>query len=725
MFEKQCTKAVKLSRVVELAEQSVSADEDFQRDAKEDFNFRDGEQWPREEKAALADNKRPCLTFNLTKSSIDLIMGLNEDQKVRYRVTPVHKNDRILADVLNKVLYRLYEEGEWELEEDDAFESMAISGRGWIGVDFRHDPKRFGNVLIEETSIPVHEVFKDAASRRKDLGDASYILWERWMTAEDFMIKYPKSKIDLEDAFNTGFVWRDPSPKTEAQITYDEDFGDLDEASDYENPLDLSWYDKSRRMVRVIHMEYWRTYTRHFVRNPETNEVEEVQMGWGKFKKWFRETFPGREMHHTPVQDKKVHWIQFIRDEILYDDVSPLPYDGFSLVPCFAFTDISKRTQNTFGIVRLMKDAQREINKRWSQTLNLLNNQVQPGVFAEADAFVNRDQAEAAMKIPGDVAYLSPGAIQKQMIKERTVPSFPNAAFALEEAAQVMLKRITGINPDLHGQDAGRAEPGVVVRLRQQQGLVILKPLFRAYKNMRKAIVKRLTSIILEYMPVSQMQEIVGQDEVYDIVPDQETGVPMVMHKESGEMVPLADVKNLQYHLELEETSNSATQRMFELSSYLEMQQTGFPVDPLAILDKMDLSLSDRERWGAYITGIQEAESTAQNNQFELENKKIELQHERELERLRLQHEQAMGKLMLQAERDEDNDQNTDAKNRVDLIDAVLRYRSEMARAQAQSEQTHIKAATDLSKEVIKAEASKAKEGEKNGTSEGRSSTGK
>jgi len=710
MFEKEkLTKAEKLARVVELADEAVSADDDFQADAKDDFNFRNGNQWPSEEKKKLADNQRPCLTFNLTKSSIDLVMGLNEDQKVRYRVVPTNKEDTILADIVNKIVYRVREEGEWDQEEDDAFESMAICGRGWVALDFTYDPKRFGYIKLEETSVPIHEVFKDPGSRRKDLADASYIIWERWMTAEDFMIKYPNAKNNITDAFDTGFMWRTKDVLREAQLPYADDFVDeVDMESDYDVPLDTNWYDKSKRMVRVVHMEYWKSFDRYYVKDPVTKVVKEITQPWGQYKKWYKETFGEQKLEYTKLPDKKVYWLQFIRDEILYDGESPLDFDGFSIIPSFAYIDTSKRTPSCFGIVRLMKDAQLEVNKRWSQMLNMVVNQVQPGVFAETDAFIDRDQAEQSMKTPGETTYVEKGALSGQRILERKVPDFPTAIMHLEEAAQIMLKRITGINPDLHGQDAGRAEPGVVVRLRQQQGLVILKPLFKAYKIMRKELYKRIISLVLRYMPVEQMQEIIGRDEVYSIAsgPDQE---PIIVHNETGEQVPLMNVKKLAYHLELEETSDSTTQRTFELSMLLEMQQGGFTVDPLAVIEKLDISASDKERWTKYIAAQQEAASQQANNQFQLEAQKLEMQHMREMERMRLSHEQAMGKLILQAKRDIANDENEDAANQVDFIDAILRYKSSMAAVEGSQTETAISATVDMAKEMIKAKATKEK----------------
>jgi hypothetical protein len=89
MFEKKISKHLMLKRALELARSAADGSRDWQRMAQEDFLFRDGEQWPAGEKQQLEDDRRPVLTFNVTKSSIDLVRGLNDDSKVRYRATPV------------------------------------------------------------------------------------------------------------------------------------------------------------------------------------------------------------------------------------------------------------------------------------------------------------------------------------------------------------------------------------------------------------------------------------------------------------------------------------------------------------------------------------------------------------------------------------------------------------------------------------------------------------
>jgi hypothetical protein len=608
----------KLQKAKKIFLEATSKDSTWQGDAQRSFAFRDGlGQWTKEEKQIMEEEMRPALTFNMTKSSVDLIMGMNEDNKVRFRVSPTEPMDAFLAEVLNDVADWIYENYEFDDEESDALESAAICGRGYLAIDFLPDPKRFGEIVLSLVSVPVHEIHFDPAARRRNLDDASYICWDRWMPVEEFKMKYPNVKgktlkeivefarsWGLEGTDETGLTPVDPF-----DIPVDIDSDD----SDYDSPLDLSYYDKSKQMVRVIHMEHWETFDRYYIWDPENKQwFEHPEKPNKEMKEMYAEEF-GDEMAIETVKDKRVRWLHFTGDHILYDEKSPLPFDGFSIVPMFAFTDVSKKSMNHFGIVRGMIDPQREINKRWSQALNMLNNQVQPGVFAEVDAFIDEAQAKQSMKEAGGITYLNAGALTAQKIQERNLPSFPNAPMQMEEYSQQILRKITGINPDLLGQDRGRQEPGVVIRLRQQQGVTLLKPLFRNLNNMKKGIFQRLISIICEYMPDEQILRILGGNERYQI--DQQAGV--IIDNATGLQAEIRNVRDLEYNTKSEESPGNLSKRMLELQALMEMMQAGMPVDPTQVIEKMELPETQKLRWLEYIQGQQESQQKAQEEQMQ------------------------------------------------------------------------------------------------------------
>lgn len=625
MFE-NLSKSKKLDKAKEMFMDAVNRDYQWQIDAREDFRFRDGHQWTTDERRILEEELRPVLTFNLIKAGIDLIMGMNEDQRSKYRATGVEPSDEYLAEILNEIVDWVTETHEFEEEEDGAFESAIIAGRGWVALDFVPDPDKFGEIKITEIDVPIHEVHFDPASRRPNMQDASYIVWDRWMSVEDFKMKYPKvSKKKIKElvADTTTFggsMDMGVAAGTDSQHAFEIPVDDYDDA-DYDRPLDYHYFDRNKNMIRVIHMEYWESFKKYFAFNPESGQFELLPAKPTKEQQLqFFEAF-GQEMVVEEMMDKRVKWLQFTGDEILYDDVSPLAYKGFSIVPVFAFRDISKRTSNHFGMVRLMKDPQKEVNKRWSQALNMLNQQVQPGVYAETDAFVDARQAEQSMKEAGAITWVNSGALTGGKIQERDVPTFPNAPMQMEAASQDIMKKITGVNPDLLGQDRGRQEAGVVVRMRQQQGMTLLKPLFKHYNTMKKGLFKRQLAVITMYMPDSQILRILGQGDRYTITPE---GV--IVDNLSGNSATLRDIRNLDYNIAAEPTSGSLSSRMLELSALLEMADR-IPVPPEQIIEKLDLPLTEKQRWLEYVQTQQQtaAQMAMQEKQLEASFKDREI----------------------------------------------------------------------------------------------------
>lgn len=710
MFEK-LNKKKKLERGKELFIDAVNRDREWQGEARQDFNFRDGDQWSSEERAILEEELRPILTFNLTKSSIDLIMGMSEDNKVIFRAVPVDPTDGFLAEVLNDVADWVRDTNDFDDEETATLESAAICGRGYTGIDFVPDPKRFGEIIMQEITIPVSEIHYDPASRRPGWDDASYFCWDRWLTREDFLMRFPKvshNKVnqlieggngDLDIAAADG---NEPSTLFDAEYSTDDD-------SDYDTPLDFQFYDKTKNMVRVIHMEYWEMFERKFMFNPESGKFEELPEGANlkDLKEAFSAEF-GEEATVETLRDKRVKWLQFTGDEILYDDISPLPYPGFSVVPMFAFRDVSQRTMNHFGMVRLMRDPQKEINKRWSQALNLLNQQVQPGVYAETDSFVDDRQAVQSLKEAGSVTWVNSGALQGGRIKERTVPNFPNAPMQMEQFSQDIMKKITGINPDLLGQDRGRQEPGVVVRLRQQQGITLLKPLFKSFNNMKKQLFKRQLAIVMAYMPDEQVLRILGQSDRYSV--DPESG--MIVDQQSGLTADLRDVRNLEYNIGGEEAPGNMSKRMMELSAFMEMQQGGLPVPPELIIDKMDIAAGDKAKWLEYINSQQEEAAKQQEKMMQTElamkQKELSLDEQKILNDFII----AMAKINAASEKDAQKMQQQTMSMSIAEKRDLLNYITGLADVAQSAKESQMKAGVDVYSKMMDS-VMKEDEGEK------------
>jgi hypothetical protein len=617
-----------LEKVKEIFNEALAYDHSWQQNAQEAFAFRDNDQWDKNEKDLLEAARRPALTLNVIKSHIDLIKGLNEDLKKRFVCSPVSKDDGFLCEILNNVVYWLYQKNDWDSEEDNAYESALISGRGWVALDFNVDEKQINEIKLTETSIPIHEVRHDPAARKRDLSDASHIFWDRWLSLEDFCVKYPRFEKKAKEAFDLG-VW----PKSDIWATAPEisQIGhDLNDESDYEDELDIQYYDSKKRQIRVCHMEYCKYVKKYWVADPIAKDWVKVREPWEDFKAKWDKLYPGEDIVYETRNEKEIWWLQFCGSDILVHAKSPIDYPGFSIVPCFLYSDVSRRSGHHFGIVELMKDPQREINKRSSQTLNLFNQQVQPGVYAESQAFVNTDQAEQSLKEAGSITWLKDGALTQKRFEERSVPTFPTAVLQMGEYSREMLRHITGINPDLLGMNDKRQEAGIVVQLRQQQGMAILKPAFKAYQEMKRQLFERQIRIIMKHMPMKQIKKILGEGNRYQVQNN------IIIDTESNLQCDFRNVSDAAYDIDAEPESDSLTANALEMATFMELQKNGMPVDPAVIVSKTNLPISEKLKWIEYIESSQKAASESEQAQRDLEKFKLESEHQYKMKKLEL-----------------------------------------------------------------------------------------
>ncbi len=617
MFE-GLTKKDLLKKAKEAVENAINADTTFIETCKRAFRFRDGDQYTDEQKQLLSEEDREALVYNLIRNRISLIMGLDEEHSKRYFPDPVEESDGFLAEILSNALDWVANKFNVDDEVTNAKEAAAICGRGWIAIDFNPDPKRLGHIKLSVLNVSTYEVKRDPASRKNDLGDCSYIVWNKWLTVEDFKIKHPKEALHIDTIMQTGMMLDenlyDGFEDDSYIVDHTNRFGE--ELHSYNRKADVTYYDKGKRRVRLTHMEYWQAYSRYYRMSPETNEMVEFekkdQAAWEQIY---------NEVYEIPfefdtVMDKKVKWLQYIGDKILYNDDAPLEFDGFSLVGVFAYKDVSLKSGDHCGIVKDIIDPSTEINSRMSQAQNWINKSVQPGVWAEDGAFVDEVSGIDSLSENGSVTMLVDGGLEK--IRERQMPSPPNAPLQMAEIAKNMFDKISGINPDLMGQDQGRQDAGVVIKLRQQQGLILLKPLYKNFDNAHKAVYERLLAIIVQYMPEDQLMSIIGQSDKYQI----QDGI--IYDQEHGLQANIQDVKNLQYNVNMEERPGNKTKKMLELAIFIEMMQYGFAVDPRVVIERTDLPETEKRQWIAYVDAQEQAAQQAAERAHELEKMKIQ-----------------------------------------------------------------------------------------------------
>jgi len=602
----ELTKEEKLSTIKELRDNAWYSNLAWLEEAQQCHRFKAGDQWSEDEKFKLKLQNREPLVWNYIHSAVELVSGTLSQNPVRIYPYPMERSDDFLCEVLEDLVTYVDEnQCNAEVEEMKAFESGVITGVGDVVIDVGPHPDNPNEIEFYEHSLEAYEVLVDPMCRKMDLSDARHIFYEKWITIEDFKVRYPQHIKDLEEIFT---VVPESNNDPEAE-TYDGGYA--------ESPFE--YYDEANKRILVVHYEYKQAYKRYYFQNEtESTEIDKEQA----------KALKAAGQNILEIYDTKVNWVHYIHDRILWEGDSPVYKKNFSLCRMQVYQDRSTRQSKPYGVVKLMVDPQKECNRRWMHAIRLLGAQG-AGVMAEADAFHDITQAQDSWSDPDAITFMAKGGLNK--VREKTVPDFPAAPIQLETLNQEAMKRISGINPDLMGIAQQRREPGINLKLRQQQGLTMLAKIFNNYKAMRKEIYKRKLEVITRYMPDAQIRKILGETEKYTF----QQGY--IIDQKRGLVAPIRAVRDLGYNVRIEDAPGGINKTMAELSVMLEMMQSGMPMDPNTIIDKLDLSPKEKWDWKNYIAEEQQQDQEAQQQDTQLRAQDQQMKMQMEQMKLQLQ----------------------------------------------------------------------------------------
>ncbi len=653
----------KLVKAKNMRSQAYFADRDWLIEAQQAQAFKAGDQWTESEKREHKALGRESMVFNYVHPTVELLTGVLIQNPVDIRVEAQETQDNFLAEIMNILADWVEVLTDAEELDAEAFEDSIVTGKGFRSVDVQPRPENPTEVLFVEECVPFWQVRKDPGSRNQSGKDARFWIIEKWVSLEDFKIRYPEHASKVADIFYQ---------KSETLSTNHPNYDFLDPSLDvvFDDYTDgfVDYYDAENLRVLVVQVEYYENYTRYHWVDPENPaETKEVAKEQAKL-------FPQDQIIKTSA--KKVMWLHFTNDFILFDDESPLMDDEYQIVPMYAYADKKRKITQYYGVVKPMIDPQRECNKRVMQAIRLMANQG-IGVYAEADAFVSLDQAQETWPDPEQITLVKKGQIGN--IQEKTGITFPAAAIQMHEVSKDSMKQISGINPDMMGIRE-KEEPGIVIKLRQQASMTIISKLYNNHKKMKKELRKRRVYLIQKYMPDWQIAKIIGESETM-MVKD-----GLVIDKENQLVAPVRALRDMKYNLKYAETSGNITKTMAELAIFLDMVGKGFPVDPNVIIDKLDLPETEKVKWKKYVDdGKQSQQQAAQAGQ-------------------QLQQAQVQGKMQADAAKAQSEGQKTQIAGQKIQIDAMV-MQSKQALGQKNLQLESMKAQADIQMEQMKLEA--------------------
>lgn len=548
----------RIKDVEEAYNESYSGWRAWQAQAEEDEKFYLGNQWNADDLAMLEDSNRPVISINNIKKPIDLIVGHHRQNKINLKYLPIEGTDALSADLLTETAM-------WATNRANASEYWAYAfgdavrtGKGWMTarMDYTEDPV-FGN--IEVMFEDKYRMLPDPYFRDPLLKDCDYIVRYGWPQKEKAAQMYPKHKKairKIKPGRSSLFNWQQP-----------------------QNGI----LDRGER-VNIIEMWHKQWVKITLLMDPD-DPTEGFEWTAGKKKlKQFKEQRPelAEQLAIVTVRMPRVKLTTQLEGKILLsDDDPPVGYSRtkFPFVPifCYFVPTFNEWSWKLQGVIRALKDPQREYNKFRSLMMDAAMTVPNSGWLFETDSFVDPDQADKTGA--GQKIELNPGGMDRV---KKIEPSQPNQVMALiHEYCRNDIRDI-GPNADLlgmPGQEGGSSADasGTTLSIRQKQGLVALQNPFDGLKLAYKqygALIRELISM----WPMEKLQRILGENRQ----------IPPNLQR---------DISGKEYDYAVDDQSQSPTYRLAGYGQLQEYGRHGGQVPPEIMREMSLIPTEVKQQW--------------------------------------------------------------------------------------------------------------------------------
>ena len=557
---------------------ALSATSTWRQNAKQDYEFMQGKQWDDADIKKMREAGRPSITINRIRPVINLLCGYASQNETEPDFLPRSEEDDRVSRVAKGITKYCLDRANYQRNKGKCFRDKIICGLAnyWVHYEFDY-AKLDGEIRIDRVSP--FDVFVDPECSQEDLSDAQYIGRYSWESPSKLKQVYPDKAVEIDT------------------LSHKFDDTELETGSFETVNGEALWYSDKYRKVRVV--QYWykeyKTKRIFMTQNgvvDEDNPLYVVLMAMGK--------------EPTSIPDTQIRYATFSDNVLLEEGESPYKHNKFPLVRdyCYYTGELVDDEREPAGVVRDIKDAQRETNKNRSQRMHVVNQQTLGVKYWQGPV---TEQFKNTVKkygtTPGANIYMPPGV------------TFTDGTPAMDSAINMNLEQqssndfyaISGITPESLSGSVGNMS-GKAIDLRQSVTTVQTAGIFAQTKEAELQIVKLLwgeknaPGLIPQFYNQEKAMRILGDDGQKEFIqiqpgmnqPMQEQtmldamGQPVLDAEGNPVKKVLYDLSAFDFDIVISTSQASATARRANLYQLLEAKKSGVDIPIDIILDFMD-----------------------------------------------------------------------------------------------------------------------------------------
>lgn len=526
-------------------------------EARTAWDFYDGAQWTREEEDALRENGQAAIVVNKIAGKIDNLAGGEVGGRTRmvYRSRSGDAREEETARTLTDLALYVAERGEQGLEISSAFRAGLVDGIGWLDVGVE-DGER-GVEIFVRAEDPFSMVW-DPLSRRADMADARFVARERWLDEDGVEMLFPEKGAKVAAALKAagGF----------GAAAYGMGVAGRGE--------EVGYYDERGGRFRVVEVQYKQLAKQWRVRLADGRLVATFDKD---------ETKVAGAVVEDTAMVPRVSVAYFAGDVLLDNRPLEFMHNDFTLIPY-----IYKRHKadgRPYGLVRAAIDPQRELNKRRSKAMHLLNT---AQVIADIDAV--EDPSTLAKE-----AARPDGIILKRAGKELRIirnVELANGQVGVMEQAGRDIQEVLGVFDESLGKQSN-AVSGVAIQQRQMAGSLNQMFAFDALRLTKKRMGEQVLALIRQFFSeemVIRITDSLGAARLVRLNQPVRDAHGNIVRNKDGEPLREPDLSQGQYDVVVEEVKDALSARELDVQRLELLLKAGVPIPPAVLVEASGVS---------------------------------------------------------------------------------------------------------------------------------------
>tara|TARA_R110000744_G_scaffold228_2_gene866 strand:- start:9970 stop:12162 length:2193 start_codon:yes stop_codon:yes gene_type:complete len=607
-----------LKEVSTLHRQARAIDKDFINRGNLAVDFYNGKQWDVETATLLKKNKRACVTVNEIKPIVQVLSGHQRQNRTDIKTFPIEDADPRGSEIVNVILKYILDKSNYAQHESKVFMDQVKVGRGCFDVFVSFDKNTEGDINIVRYKWD-QIVF--GPHMYEDISDLEYLVKTKWYSKAKLSSMYPDKKDEL-DLDMTNYE-KDESSGDSVNINIDGDQYDAKNKileADYDGSLLVDVQKKSFKLLELWRKRYSEISVLININDTENEFIYEESASLSKEDLKKAGSIQGMEIRKVPNWQMEV--IAIAGKTVLDKRVSKL--GEFNSIPVYA----SKDDSYVEGKIEPLIDLQKEINKRTSQAIDIVNTAINDGWLYEEQTFAGKEE-EA--KFLNDVN--TPGwAIKVTDLKNPPVKvergRFPAELVNMREIASSKMKDLAGITNEVLGQESN-AKSGVAIARRLRQGLTVNDYLFDNLSLAKKQLGRVLIKMVQDVYTVDRIEKILHDRnaiEPFQLLDDGEMKDFSEINEKTIRRF-LTNVDFTKYDVSISESANSPTRNLDRFMTFTELINSGSLNEITIDLAKQAgiVSPSDAEKYKKMLADQAASEAEAQERDRQAQNERTVL----------------------------------------------------------------------------------------------------